>query len=214
MSRGKKNYTTLHVCIPINNPRRDIPSEHDQNARYRLQQSVLDSFCAEVYGPVFLNVRPEAKLDMYNNFDLEKLFDPHLDPPSSEDPPLCRIIQKGKDPILTTDFYLTNIEPRPWILPTPPKNKDTPDPSRAAVADMFTPVIEPDPVQPIEIILHSWMLYTPKAPVLDLREKATTSDIDLRDAFHQLHLCPEEDEKYPEKCPNGRRKTKKSKKCH
>ena len=151
---------------------------------------------------------------MYNNFDLDKPFDLHLDPPSSEDPPLCRIIQEGKDPILTADFYLTNIGPRPWILPTPPQNKDTPDPSGAAAADTFTPVIEPDPVQPGEIRLHSWMLCIQQAPVLDLREETITSDIDLRDTFHRLHLCPEEDEKYPEKCPNGRWKTKKPKKSH
>ena len=112
--------------------------------RYRLKQSALDSFHAEVYGPVFLSIGSEAKLDMYKNFDLDKLFDLHLDPPSSEDPPLYRIIQEGKDPILTTDFYLTNIEPRPWILPIPPQNKDTPNSSGAAAADTFTPVIEPD----------------------------------------------------------------------
>ena len=38
--------------------------------------------------------------------------------------------------------------------------------------------------------------------------------MDLRDAFHQLHLCPEEDEKHLEQCPNGRRKSKKFKKSH
>ena len=123
---------------------------------------------------------------MYNNFDLDKTFDLKLDPPSSKDPPLCRIIQEGKDPILTTDFYLTNVEPKPWILPTPLQNKDTPEPSRAAaaVADKFTLVIEADPVQPGEIRLHSWMLQTAQAPVLDLREETITSDIDLRYAFH------------------------------
>ena len=127
MPKRKKNYTTLHVCVPLGNPRRNIPSEHDQNARYRLQQSALDSFHAEIHGPVFLSVGPEAKLDMYNNFDLDKPFDLHLDPPSSKDLPLCRIMQEGKEPILTTDFYLMNIETKPWLLPTPPSNKDTPE---------------------------------------------------------------------------------------
>ena len=160
-----------------------------------------------------MNVGPEAKLDRYNNFDLDKPFDLHLDPLLSKDPPLCRIIQEGKDPILTTDFYLTNIEPRPQILPTPPSNKDTPEPSGAA-ADKFTPVVEPDPVQPGEIRLHSWMLYTPQAPVLNLREETITSTLDLRDTFHQLRLCPEEDKIHAEQYPNGRRKSKKSKKFH
>ena len=94
--------------------------------------------------------------------------------------------------------------------PSPPSNKDTPKPSGTAAADKFTPVIEPDPVQPREIRLHSWMLYTPQVPVLDLREEMITSTLDLRDAFHQLCLCPEEDETHPEQCPNGRRKSKKS----
>ena len=152
---------------------------------------------------------------MYNTFDLEKQFDLCLDPSSLEDQPLCRITQKGKDHILTTDFYLTNVEPQPWILPTPPQKKDTPKPNRAATAtDKFTPVIEPDPVQPREIRLHSWMLYTPQAPILDLREETITSDLDLRDTFHQLHLCPEEDDKYSDRCPNGRSKPKKPKKSH
>ena len=82
-----------------------------------------------------------------------------MDPPSSEDSPLCRIIQEGKDPVLTTDCYLTNFEPKPWILSTPLSNKDTPGPSGTAAPDNLTPVIEPDPVQPGEIGLHSWMLY-------------------------------------------------------
>ena len=107
------------------------------------------------------------------------------------------------DPILTTDIYLTNVEPKPWILPTPPSNKDTPQPSGATAADNFTPVIEPDPVQPGEMRLHLWMLYTPQAPVLDLRE-----------AFHRLCLCSEEPPTSAEQCPNGRRKHRKSKKFH
>ena len=192
MPKGRRNYTTPHVCIPINNPRRNVPSDQDQSARYRLQQSVFDSFHTEFYGPVFLSIGPEAKLDMYNNFDLNKLFDLQLNPPSSEDLLLCRIIQEGKKPILTTDFYLTNVEPKPWILLTPLQNKDTSKPSGAAAADKFTLVIEPDPVQPGEIRLHSWILFLPQAPVLDLREDI--SDINLRDAFHRLHLCPEEDD--------------------
>ena len=97
MPKQKKGYITPHVCVPITDPRRNIPSECDQQARYRLQLSVLDSFHTEIQGPVFLSVGPEVKLDMFNSFDLDKPFDLHLDPPSAENPPLCRIIQEGKD---------------------------------------------------------------------------------------------------------------------
>ena len=48
------------------------------------------------------------------------------------------------------------------------------------------------------------MFFTPQAPVLDLREETITSTLDLRDAFHQLHLCPGEDETHPEQCTNDR----------
>ena len=107
---------------------------------------------------------------------------------------------------------MTNIEPKPWILPTPPSNKNTPKPSGAAAADNFTPAIEPDPVQPGEIRLHSWMLYTLQAPVHDFREETITSTLDLRDAFHRLHLCPEEPHTSAEQCPKEGRKPKNSKK--
>ena len=75
---------------------------------------------------------------------------------------------------------------------------------------IFSSVIEPDPVQPGEIRLHPWMLYTPQASVLDLREETITSTLDLRDTFHRLHLCPEEPHASAEQCPNGKRKPKKS----
>ena len=121
---------------------------------------------------------------------MNKLFDLHLDPSSSETLPLCRITQDGKDPIITTDFYLTNVEPREWILPTPPTNNETASSNAAAAASNNTPEIPVGPLQPEELRLHSWQLYTPKAPVLDLRGKKVTSILDLTDAFHELHLCP------------------------
>ena len=207
MPKWKKGHKTPHVCVPITNPRRNIPSDHDHQARYQLQHSVLDSFHTEIRGPVFLSVGPDDKLDMLKTFDLDKPFDLHLDPPSSKNPPLCRITQDGKDPIITTDFYLTNMEPREWILPTPPTNNETATSTTAAAAGNLTSEILPDPVQPGEIRLHSWMLYIPQAPVLDLRGQNITSILDLTDTFHQLHLCPTEDNQQGESSPNGRRKS-------
>ena len=125
----------------------------------------------EIQGPVFLSVGSDAKLDMLKTFDLDKPFNLYLDPPSSETLPLCRITQEGKDPIITTDFYLTNMEPKEWILPTPLTNSKMATSNAAAVASNSIPEIPSDPVQPGEIRLHSWMLYTAQALVLDLRGK-------------------------------------------
>ena len=110
---------------------------------------------------------------------MNKPFDLHLDPPSSENLPLCRITQDGKDPTITTDFYLTNMEPREWILPTPPTNNKVATSNSAAAASNLPPEKPADSLQPGEIQLHSWQLYTPEAPVLDLRGKKVTSTLDL-----------------------------------
>ena len=148
---------------------------------------------------------------MLKTSDLDKPFDLHLDPTFSENLPLCRITKDGKDPIITTDFYLTTMEPREWILPTPLTNNKMTTSNAAAAASNSMPEIPPDRVQPEEIRLHSWMLYTPQAPVLNLRGKNITSTMDLAEAFHQLHLCPTENDQ-GESSPNGRRKSQKNQK--
>ena len=61
------------------------------------------------------------------------------------------------------------MEPREWILSTPLTNNETATSNAAATASNSTPEIPADPLQPGEIRLHSWQLYTPEAPVLDLR---------------------------------------------
>ena len=96
---------------------------------------------------------------MLKTFDLDKLFNLNLDPPSSENLPLCRITQDGRDPIITTDFYLINVEPREWILPTSLTNNEAAT-SNAAAANNSTSEIAHDPLQPGELD------YTPGSYIL------------------------------------------------
>ena len=166
----------------------------------------MDSFHSEIQGPVFLSVGPDTKLDMLKTFDLNKPFDLYLDPSSSENLPLCRITQDGKDPIITTDFFLTNVEPREWILPTPPTNNKVAVSNPAVAASNPPSEIPAEPLQPGEIQLHSWQLYTPEALVLDLRGKKVTSTLDLADTFYELCLCSKDSDQQEESSPNGRRK--------
>ena len=88
---------------------------------------------------------------MLKTFDSNKPFDLHLDPPSSENLPLCKFMQDSKDPIITTDLYLTNMEPREWILPTPPTNNEIAASNPAAAASNPPPEIPADPLQPGKI---------------------------------------------------------------
>ena len=120
MPKRKKNYTMPHACVPLTNHRGNIPLECDQNARYRLQQSALDSFHAEIHGPVFLSVglRPNficTIILIWINCLIFIWTHPHPKTHHS-----AESSRKVRSLFLATDFYLTNVEPKPWILPTPP----------------------------------------------------------------------------------------------
>ena len=85
---------------------------------------------------------------------------------------------------------------------SPSQNNTTPTGDQAAVADLTQ--FDTDPLQPGEIHLHSWMLYTSQAPVLDLTEKDIKSKKDIEDAFYAFNLCPQENN---EEKSNGREET-------
>ena len=77
------------------------------------------------------------------------------------------------------------------------------DRDKAAAADPT--LFDTDPLQPGKIRLHSWMLYTSQAPVLDLTDKVIKSKLDLEEAFHSLNLCSKEDN---DQTPDGREETR------
>ena len=157
---------------------------------------------------VYLSLGPEAKGDIYNTFDPDKPFNIHLDLPSIEQPPLVEIKQEGKSSVYTIDFYFTNKLPSSITVWPLGENNNTPTADQAAAADPT--LFDTDPLQPGEIHLHSWMLYTSQAPVLDLTGEQIKTKEDIEATFHALHLCPQEEE---EQKSDGRkeRKTSKSK---
>ena len=165
-------------------------------------QEKTSDFHANVYDCVYLSTGPEAKRDIYNTFDPDKSISIHLDPPSTERPPLVEIKQEGKTSIYTTDFYFTNKLPSNIAVPSPGQNNTTTTGDQAAAADPT--LFDTDPLQPGKICLHSWMLCTSQAPILDLTGKDIKSKKDTEDAFHTLNLCPQEDN---EEKSNGRKET-------
>ena len=66
-------------------------------------------------------------------------------------------------------------------------------------------LFDTDPLQLGEICLHSWMLHTSQAPVLDLTGEHSKSKEDIEATFHILNLCPQEDK---EEKSNGRKETR------
>ena len=176
MPGTRKGYTTPHRCSTVHNPKRNQPSDKDHQSRCRLQEKVSDSH-VQFHGNIYLSIGPEAKTDIFNSFHPDKPISVHLDPPSTECPSLVEIKQEGKNSIYTTDFYFTNKEPSNIVVPTPGPNNNTPTGDQAAAADPT--LFDVDPLQPGEIHLHSWMLYTLQAPVLDLTDKDIKSTQDF-----------------------------------
>ena len=85
---------------------------------------------------------------------------------------------------------------------SPSQNNTTPTGDQATAVDPT--LFDTDPLQPGEICLHSCMLYTSQAPVLDLTGKDIKSMKDIEHAFHALNLCLKEND---EEKPNGRKET-------
>ena len=106
MPGPKRGYTTPHRCTTVNSSRRNQPSDRDRQARQKLQEKTSDF--QFTFDDVYLSLGPEAKWDIYNTFNPDKPFNIHLDPPSTEWPPLVKIKQEGKPSVYTTDFYFTN----------------------------------------------------------------------------------------------------------
>ena len=195
-----KEYTTPHRCVTVDDSKRNQPSDRDRQARHKLQEKTSD-FHVNFYDCVYLSIGPEAKRDICNTFNPDKPISIHLDLPSTERP-LVEIKQEGKTSIYTTDFYFTNKLPSNIAVTSSGQNNTSPTGDQAAAA--YPTLFDTDPLQPDEIHLHSWMLYTSQAHILDLTGKDIKSKKDIEATFHALNLCPQEDN---EEMSNGRKET-------
>ena len=107
--------------------------------------------------------------------------------------PLVKIKQKGKPSVYTTDFYFTHKLPSNIAVRPQGTNNNSPNTDQAEAADPT--FFKADPLQPGEVRLHSWMLYTPQAPVLDLTGEHIKTNEDIKAAFHSLNLCTNDEHK-------------------
>ena len=72
-------------------------------------------------------------------------------------------------------------------------NNNSPNTDQAEATDPT--LFAADPLQPGEVCLHSWMLYTLQAPMLDLTGEYIKSKEDIETAFHSLNLCTHNEQK-------------------
>ena len=140
-----------------------------------------------------MSIGLEAKCDIYNSFDPNEPYDIHLEPPSNDQPPLVKIKQKGKPSVYTMDFYFTNKLPSNIAVRPQGTNNNSPNADQAEAADPT--FFKVDPLQPGKVHLHSWMLYTPQAPILDLTRSHIKTKEDIEAAFHALNLYAHDEQK-------------------
>ena len=159
-----------------------------------MQEKTLD-FQVTFDDCVYLSLGLNAKRDIYNTFDPDKR------------PLLVEIKQEGKASVYTTDFYFTNKLPSNIAVWSPGENNTVITGDQAAAADPT--LFDTDPLQPGEIHLHLWMLYTSQAPVLDLTTEHIKTKEDMEATFHDLNLCPQEEE---EEKSNGRKHKRRARK--
>ena len=116
-----------------------------------------------------------------------------MEPPSHDHLPLVKIKHKGKPSVYATDFYFTNKLPSNIAVRPQGTNNNSPNTDQAEAADPA--FFSADPLQPGKVCLHSWMLYTPQAPILDLTGEHIKTKEDTEAAFHSLNLCTYDEQK-------------------
>ena len=92
----------------------------------------------------------------------------------------------------TTDYYFTNIQPDPIMIPPYRGNNPSSTQQQAAATDPIPQ--QTDTLKPGEIRVYPSMLAKKQVPALDLTNSTITLATDLQTAFHSLNLCSKEKE--------------------
>ena len=101
--------------------------------------------------------------------------------------PTLFVIQEGLNCLEMTDYFFTNIEPKPIIVERPPAHHSTSTSHQPLNEDKVPQQTHPQ--QPEETRIHPSMLINRQVPVLNLTDIKITSHADLQDAFNSLCVC-------------------------
>ena len=105
----------------------------------------------------------------------------------------------------TTDYYFTNIQPAPIIIPPHRGNHSDLTTEHAATKDQIPQ--QTHPLWPGKTRVYPSMLADKQVPVLDLTNSTITSQVDLPTAFQSLHLCDKDDISHGRKQPKEKEDT-------
>ena len=169
---------------------RHQPSDRDQRARDRLRNKV-STFQAKIKSPAYIALGATALQTVYQTFDPDfpvTFHLPTLTTKTSTNTTLTLyVIQKDRHCMPTSDYYFTNIQPDPIIIPPHRGNNSSSTPQQVAAKDPIPQ--QTDTLKPGKTRVYPSMLAEKQVPVLDLTNSTITSAADLQTAFHSLNLC-------------------------
>ena len=174
---------------------RHQPSDRDQRARDRLRSKV-SAFQAKIKSPAYIALAATALQTVYQTFDPDLPIIFHLlmltTKTDTNTIPTLFVIQEDRHCMPTSDYYFTNIQPDPIVIP-PHRENNSSSTSQQAAAKHQIPQ-QTDTLKPGKTRVYPSMVAEKQVPVLDLTNSTITSEADLQTAFHSLNLCSMEKE--------------------
>ena len=171
------------------------PFDRDLRARDRLRNKV-SAFQAKIKSPAYTTLGATALQTVYQTIDpdLPVTFClPMLTTKTDINTiPTLFVIQEDRHCMLTSDYYFTNIQPDPIIIPPHRGNNSSSTSQQVAATDQIPQ--QTDTLKPGETRVYPSMLAEKQVPVLDLTNSTITSEADLQTSFHSLNLCSTEKE--------------------
>ena len=174
---------------------RHQPLERDKQARDRLSNKAKIKSCA------YIQLGEKALQTVHQTFEPNIPLILHLPAltnptPDTDTVPTLFIIQEGINCMPTTNYFFTSIKPEPIIVSCHRGNHSKPTGQQAATQDQVSQ--QTHPLQPRETRVYPSMLTDKQVLVLNLTESNITSQTDLQDAFHSIHLCSHGEEETTE----------------
>ena len=131
---------------------------------------------------------------VYQTFDPDFPISFHLSTLATETAantiPTLYVVQKDRHCMPTSDYYFTNIQPDPIIIPPHRGNNSSSTPQQAAAKDPIPQ--QTDTLKPAKTRVYPSILAEKQVPVLDLTNSTITSAAELQTALHSLNLCSTE----------------------
>ena len=194
-ARSIKGFLTQCTTQQQHAKPRHQPSDRDQRARDRLRNKV-SAYQAKIQSPAYIALGATVLQTVYQTFDPDLPVTFHLPTLTANTDtntiPTLYVIQKDRHCMPTSDYYFTNIQPDPIIIPPHRENNSSSTPQQVAAKDQIPQ--QTDTLKPGETRVYPSMLAEKQVPVLHLTNSTITSAADLQTAFHSLNLCSTEKE--------------------